>query len=75
MKTHRIRRLPVVGFGDTLVGILSLNDIVRAAGDAGVRARGDRRRCRRSGAHHPRAPRRRGVTMRSQPAVGLVGIS
>jgi CBS domain-containing protein len=32
MKTHRIRRLPVVGFGDALVGILSLNDIVRASG-------------------------------------------
>ena len=32
MKSHRVRRLPVVGFGDALVGIVSLNDIVRTAG-------------------------------------------
>jgi CBS domain-containing protein len=38
MKHARVRRLPVVGFGNTLLGILSLNDIVAAAGaDTGVR--------------------------------------
>jgi CBS domain-containing protein len=31
MKTHRVRRLPVVGFGDTLLGIISMNDILLAA--------------------------------------------
>jgi CBS domain-containing protein len=33
MRQRRVRRLPVVGFGGTLLGVLSLNDIVRAAGD------------------------------------------
>lgn len=37
MKAHQVRRLPVVAFGNTLVGMLSMNDIVRAAGSAGVR--------------------------------------
>ena len=32
MKRLRVRRLPVVGFGNTVVGILSINDILRAAG-------------------------------------------
>lgn len=31
MKQARVRRLPVVGFGNTVVGILSMNDILRAA--------------------------------------------
>jgi CBS domain-containing protein len=34
MKTHRIRRLPVVGFGGTVLGIISMNDILLAAGPA-----------------------------------------
>ena len=33
MKNTRVRRLPVVGANRTLIGILSLNDIVLAAGD------------------------------------------
>jgi CBS domain-containing protein len=33
MKEARVRRLPVVGPNRTLIGILSLNDIVLAAGD------------------------------------------
>jgi CBS domain-containing protein len=32
MKQHRVRRLPVVGFGDTVVGVVSMNDILLAAG-------------------------------------------
>jgi CBS domain-containing protein len=31
MKQARVRRLPVVGFGNTVLGILSMNDIVLAA--------------------------------------------
>jgi CBS domain-containing protein len=38
MKQSRVRRLPVVGFGDTVTGILSMNDILRAtaAGKKGL---------------------------------------
>lgn len=32
MKQARVRRLPVVGFGNTVLGILSMNDILLAAG-------------------------------------------
>ena len=32
MKQARVRRLPVVGFGNTVLGLLSLNDILLAAG-------------------------------------------
>ena len=32
MKQHRVRRLPVEGFGRTVVGIVSMNDILLAAG-------------------------------------------
>lgn len=32
MKRYRIRRLPVEGFGGTVVGIVSMNDVVLAAG-------------------------------------------
>jgi CBS domain-containing protein len=32
MRHLRVRRLPVVGFGDSLLGIVSMNDIVIAAG-------------------------------------------
>ena len=32
MKQKRVRRLPVVGFGGTVLGILSMNDILLAAG-------------------------------------------
>jgi CBS domain-containing protein len=34
MKEARVRRLPVVGFGGTVLGIVSMNDILRAAGAA-----------------------------------------
>ena len=32
MKRHRVRRLPVEGFGGTVAGIVSMNDILLAAG-------------------------------------------
>ena len=32
MLQHRVRRLPVAGFGGAVVGIVSMNDIVLAAG-------------------------------------------
>jgi len=32
MRQHRVRRLPVEGFGGTVAGIISMNDIVLAAG-------------------------------------------
>ena len=32
MKQHRVRRLPVEGFGGTVSGIISMNDILLAAG-------------------------------------------
>jgi CBS domain-containing protein len=39
MRDARVRRLPVVGFGNTVVGLLSMNDILLAAGsDRPVRA-------------------------------------
>ena len=31
-KAHRVRRLPVEGFSGTVVGIISMNDIVLASG-------------------------------------------
>ncbi|HEX6164849.1 MAG TPA: CBS domain-containing protein [Vicinamibacterales bacterium] len=34
MKTHAIRRVPVAGFGGTVLGIVSMNDIILAAGKA-----------------------------------------
>jgi CBS domain-containing protein len=33
MKEHAVRRVPVEGFGGTVIGIVSMNDIVRAVGD------------------------------------------
>jgi CBS domain-containing protein len=39
MRQARVRRLPVVGFGNTVVGVLSLNDILLVAGaDKPIRA-------------------------------------
>ena len=32
MKQHAIRRVPVLGFGGTVIGMVSLNDLVLAAG-------------------------------------------
>lgn len=32
MKQHRIRRLPVEGFGGTVLGVISMNDLLLAAG-------------------------------------------
>jgi CBS domain-containing protein len=32
MKQHRVRRLPVAGFGGTIAGIVSMNDLLLAVG-------------------------------------------
>jgi CBS domain-containing protein len=32
MKEHRVRRLPVEGFGGTVLGVISMNDLLLAAG-------------------------------------------
>lgn len=32
MRTHRVRRVPVEGFGGTVLGVISLDDVARAAG-------------------------------------------
>jgi len=37
MKEHAIRRLPVEGFGGTVLGIVSMNDIVLSVGGRKVR--------------------------------------
>lgn len=36
MKQHHVRRLPVEGFGGTVAGVISMNDILLAAGKKGV---------------------------------------
>lgn len=36
MKQHHVRRLPVEGFGGTVAGVISMNDILLAAGQKGV---------------------------------------
>ena len=36
MKQHHVRRLPVEGFGATVAGVVSMNDILLAAGKKGV---------------------------------------
>jgi CBS domain-containing protein len=36
MKAHHVRRLPVEGFGGTVAGIISMNDILLAAGGKGL---------------------------------------
>jgi CBS domain-containing protein len=36
MKEHHVRRLPVEGFGGTVAGVVSMNDILLAAGRRGV---------------------------------------
>jgi hypothetical protein len=38
MKQHHVRRLPGEGSGGTVAGILSMNDILLAVAQAGVRS-------------------------------------
>ena len=55
MREARVRRLPVVGFGNALLGVLSMNDIVMAAGERGDVACEDVVRTLQAicGQHHP----------------------
>lgn len=36
MRQHRVRRVPVEGFGGTVLGIISVDDLAMAAGPAGL---------------------------------------
>lgn len=58
MKHTRVRRLPVVGFGGTVTGILSINDILRAAaaGKKGVASEDIVDALQAICAHHQPAP-------------------
>lgn len=52
MKQHHVRRLPVEGFGGTLAGIISMNDILLAAGRKGVGSADIIETCQAICAHH-----------------------
>jgi CBS domain-containing protein len=57
MKDRRIRRVPVAGFGGTVIGIVSMNDLVLAAGaKKGVRDTDIVDTMRGICAHHHPAP-------------------
>ena len=57
MKEHRVRRLPVEGFGRTVMGVVSMNDILLAAGpDQGVRTDMVLDTCQAICTHHHPAP-------------------
>jgi CBS domain-containing protein len=55
IRETRVRRLPVVGFGGTVLGILSMNDILRAAGSDKAVGTGDVVTTLQAicGSHHP----------------------
>ena len=58
MRAHAIRRVPVAGFGGTVLGIVSMNDIVLAVGDRnGVRRGAVIDTLQTICAHHHPAPR------------------
>ena len=58
MRHHTIRRVPVAGFGGTVLGIVSLNDIVLAVGAKhGVRSAAVIDTLQNICAHHHPAPR------------------
>jgi CBS domain-containing protein len=57
MRRYRIRRLPVTGFGDRVVGIVSMNDIVLAAGASeGIRPADAMQALQAICAHHRPVP-------------------
>ena len=58
MREHSIRRVPVAGFGGTVLGIVSMNDIVLAVGEQkGVRGAAVVDTLQSICAHHHPAPR------------------
>lgn len=58
MEKHRVRRLPVVDVGGNLVGVISMNDLVLAAGpNASVRSHEVVDTLKAICAHHLPAPR------------------
>lgn len=57
MQRYRVRRLPVAGFGDMVVGIVSMNDVILAAGTPdGVQPADAVRTLQTICAHHHPAP-------------------
>ena len=56
MKERRVRRVPVVGFGNAVLGIVSMNDLVLAAGKPGVRGADIVATLQAICAHHHPAP-------------------
>jgi CBS domain-containing protein len=56
MRRHRVRRIPVAGFGEALLGIISINDIVVAATSKSVRDGEVVNTLRTICAHHHPAP-------------------
>jgi CBS domain-containing protein len=57
MKEHAVRRVPVEGFGGTVIGIVSMNDIVRAVDQKAVRGAAVVDTMQSICAHHHPAPR------------------
>ena len=56
MKQARVRRLPVVGFGSAVIGIVSMNDVLRAAAGKSVDSEDIVDTLRAICAHHHPAP-------------------
>jgi CBS domain-containing protein len=56
MKQHQVRRIPVLGFGGTVLGIISMNDLALAAGKPGVRGADILTTLQAICAHHHPAP-------------------
>jgi CBS domain-containing protein len=57
MKERQVRRIPVLGFGGTVLGIVSMNDLALAAGKPGVRGADILAALQAICSHHHPAPR------------------
>ncbi len=57
MKAHGVRRVPVEGFGGTIVGLVSMNDLILGVGTKAVKAPSVIGTLQSICAHHHPAPR------------------